>query len=110
MEVCGGDMNVARVTMVNGDTVFWEKVIDSRKSPLAQAGLVGIDTLFQLLFRTVTLEDLVDRISERLDVRGRAVVCPYPEVGMDIDKPFQLELLRRDFQKAQREEKRKGRK
>jgi GTP:adenosylcobinamide-phosphate guanylyltransferase len=107
MQVCGGDMNVARVTMVEGDSQFWEKVINSRKSPLAQAGLIGIDTLFQLLFRTVTLEELVRKVCQRLSIRGRGIVCPYPEVGMDIDKPFQLDILRRDLGKTQRAEKRK---
>lgn len=107
MQVCGGDMNVARVTMVEDDSGFWEKVINSRKSPLAQAGLIGLDTLFQLLFRTVTLDDLVQRISDRLGIRGRGMVCPFPEIGMDIDKPHQLDILRRDMEKSRRAEKRK---
>ena len=32
-------------------------------------------------------------------VRGRAIVCPYAEVGMDVDKPHQLEIMRADLQK-----------
>jgi hypothetical protein len=28
-----------------------------------------------------------------VNVRGRAVNCPHPEVGMDVDKPFQLDLV-----------------
>ena len=38
-------------------------------------------------------------ISKRLKVAGRAVVCPYAEVGMDVDKPHQLEIMRADLKK-----------
>jgi hypothetical protein len=28
---------------------------------------------------------------------GTAIVCPYAEVGMDVDKPHQLEMIRADL-------------
>jgi hypothetical protein len=31
-------------------------------------------------------------------VPGRALVCPYAEAGMDVDKPAQYELLKRDLE------------
>ena len=39
MEVCGGDMNVARSKMVvaEDESGLWEKITNSRKSPLKQA-------------------------------------------------------------------------
>jgi len=46
-----------------------------------------------LLFRRLTINDAVRRVARRLDITGRAVVCPYAEVGMDVDKPHQLEML-----------------
>jgi hypothetical protein len=27
----------------------------------------------------------------------RAIRCPYAEMGMDVDKPFQLEILREEL-------------
>jgi hypothetical protein len=38
-------------------------------------------------------------ICNRLKLRGRALVCPYSEIGMDVDKPFQLDMLRTDLAK-----------
>ena len=32
-------------------------------------------------------------------VTGRAILCPYAEVGMDVDKPHQLELMCADLAK-----------
>jgi GTP:adenosylcobinamide-phosphate guanylyltransferase len=103
MEVCGGDMNVGRIKLITGeDTDLWEKITDARKSPLKQAALIGFDTLFLLLLRQLTLEKAAANIMKRLKITGRAIVCPYAEIGMDIDKPHQLEILREDLARAKR--------
>ncbi len=103
MDVCGGDMNVGRLELLtSGETDLWEKITNARKSPLKQAGLIGFDTLVLLLFRQLTLEKAAANIMKRLKITGRAIVCPYAEIGMDIDKPHQLEILRADLAKAQR--------
>jgi GTP:adenosylcobinamide-phosphate guanylyltransferase len=97
IEVCGGDMNVVRAAVVTENDEIWERLIASRKNALRQAALIGFDTLFLLLTRLLTLEAAVPRVCNRLGVRGRAIVCPYAEVGMDVDKPYQLEILRKDL-------------
>ena len=69
----------------------------------AQAGcLIGFDTLFLLLFRKLTLDKAVEKIMKRLNITGKAIVCPYAEVGMDVDKPHQLEIMRKDLKKRLR--------
>jgi hypothetical protein len=100
MQICGGDMNVARLKLLLTDeTDIWNKITDSRKSPLKQAALIGFDTLFLLATRQLTLAGAETRIMKRLDITGKALVCPYAEVGMDVDKLFQLEIMRADLKK-----------
>jgi molybdopterin-guanine dinucleotide biosynthesis protein A len=96
IELCGGDMNVIRASLSTNDA-FWEKVIAARKSPLKQAGLLGFDTLLLVLFHAVTLDGAVKRVTKRIGLTGRALICPYAEVGMDVDKPNQLEMVRADM-------------
>jgi len=100
IEVCGGDMNVFRTMTGTGQDDIWEALVGTRKSVLRQAALVGFDTLFLFLIRQITLEDAVKRVCKRLNMKGRAIVCPYAEVGMDVDKPFQLEIMRAYLSKA----------
>jgi GTP:adenosylcobinamide-phosphate guanylyltransferase len=97
MEVCGGDINAVRASLVNPKNPLFSRIIDSRKNPVRQASLIGFDTLFLLLLGQLSLEDAVTKVCKRLGVKGRAIICPYPEVGMDIDKPHQLEILRADL-------------
>ena len=101
MDVCGADINLTHVRMATEHLDLWESLIGSRKSPLRQAGIIGFGTLFALFTRRLTLEDAVSRVGDRIGIKGRAIVWPYAEPCMDIDKPSQLELLREDLEKQQ---------
>jgi GTP:adenosylcobinamide-phosphate guanylyltransferase len=103
LEVCGGDMNVGRLSLLlREDIDIWHKITDARKSPMKQAALVGFDTAFLLLTGRLTLEKAEANIMKRLNLTGKAILCPYAEVGMDVDKLFQLEIVREDLKKQQK--------
>jgi GTP:adenosylcobinamide-phosphate guanylyltransferase len=102
MELCGGDMNMARVTAVNQNSEFWNRLFEARKNPAAQAALMGPDIMFRLIFRQLTIDDVIERMGRKLGLKGRAIVSPYPEIGMDVDKPHQLEIMRADLGKRVR--------
>jgi GTP:adenosylcobinamide-phosphate guanylyltransferase len=96
-EVCGGDMNVIRTLTITENDGLWGKIIAARKSALKQAALIGFDTLFLLLFHLITLKQAERLASRRLKLNGRVLVCPYAEIGMDIDKPHQFEIVQADL-------------
>ncbi|HUH95847.1 MAG TPA: nucleotidyltransferase family protein [Anaerolineales bacterium] len=99
MEVCGSDINVTHVRMASEHLDVWEALIANRKNPVAQARVMGVDTLYLLLTRQATLQDFVERVSKKIGVKGRAIVWPYAEPCMDVDKPSQLEMMRADLAK-----------
>jgi len=102
MEVCGGDINMARIAIVNENSEFWGKLLDARKNPAAQAALIGSDIIFKFLFRQLTIDDVIQRVADKLNIKGRPIICPYPEIGMDVDKPHQLEIMRADLARSTR--------
>lgn len=102
MDVCGGDMNVIRAQTVTANDALWKKIVDARKNAFKQASLLGYDTMFLLMFRLLTLDNAVKLASKRLKIQGRAIVSPYAELGMDVDKPHQLEIMRADLAKRTR--------
>ena len=102
MEVCGADINVSHVRMATEHLDTWEDLLGARKSPFKQASKLGLGLLFSLFTRQLTIEDAVSRVSERIGIKGRAIIWPYAEAAMDVDKPHQLELLRADLAKGQR--------
>lgn len=99
IQLSGGDINVVSKDSVISKTGLWKRLEAARKSPIKTAGLVGFDTLFLILFRLVDLDGAVKNASKRLKIKARAIISPYAEVAMDVDKPHQLELLRADLTK-----------
>jgi len=95
--VCGGDMNVIRTMVATGNDELWERIVAARKSAFKQAAILGFDTLLLLMLRVITLDQAVKRVSKRLGLKGRVILSPYAEIGMDIDKPHQLEILRTEL-------------
>jgi GTP:adenosylcobinamide-phosphate guanylyltransferase len=102
MEVCGADINISHVRMATEHLDMWESLLGARKSPLKQASKLGLGLLLALFTRQLTMEEAVRRVSERIGIKGRAIIWPYAEAAMDVDKPHQLELLRADLAKGQR--------
>jgi molybdopterin-guanine dinucleotide biosynthesis protein A len=99
MEVCGADINITHIRMASEHLDVWEALIANRKNPFAQARVMGWDTLYLLLTRQATLQGFVTRVSDRIGIKGRAIVWPYAESCMDVDKPNQLEMMRADLVK-----------
>jgi GTP:adenosylcobinamide-phosphate guanylyltransferase len=97
VEVCGGDINVIHASLAASDSDIWNRLLDSRKNPVKQAAIIGFDTLLLMLLHAVTLDRAVAKVAKRLKITGKAVLCPYAEVGMDVDKPNQMDILRDDI-------------
>jgi GTP:adenosylcobinamide-phosphate guanylyltransferase len=97
MDVCGADINMSHVRMATEHLEMWESLIGNRKSPIKQARIIGLSTLFALFTRQLTLDDAIKRVCKRIGIQGRAIVWPYAEACMDVDKPHQLELMRTDL-------------
>jgi molybdopterin-guanine dinucleotide biosynthesis protein A len=99
MKVCGGDLNLFANKMVDHNQNLWEQLAARRKNPLKQAALLGPGILLGLVLRIMDLETGVGRISKRLGLVGKAVECPFAELGMDVDKPGQYELVKAELEK-----------
>lgn len=97
MNVCGGDFSVIKLDLVRDRKDLWQKLFEARKSVFRQANLIGFDVLLLLLLRLLTLDDAVKKVTSRLDITGRGLICPFPEIGMDVDKPHQLEIARKEL-------------
>ena len=98
IQLCGADIHITHVSMATEHLDMWEELIGNRKSPLKQAATIGFGTLLKVATRSITLDDLVVTVTERLGITGRPIVWDHAEPGMDVDKPHQLELLREDME------------
>lgn len=91
----GGNLAVVERGIVERTRRLLERAIEGRKSPLALARLLGAGALWRFLWGRLTMAEAEQRVGRILGIRGRAVVTPYPEIGIDVDKPADLLLARR---------------
>lgn len=97
LQVCPGHLHCFRLQAALDETPLWKRLTDSRKSSLRSASLLGYDAMLFLMLRQLSLKDAEAAVCKRLGVLGKAVLCPYPEAGLDVDKPAQLEIMRQYF-------------
>lgn len=73
-----------------------QKIISLRKSPLGLCKLIGIGFVLKFLLRSLTIAEAEQKVSMLLGrIKGIVVTSRYPEVGVDVDKPTDLNLALR---------------
>lgn len=68
-------------------------LINNRKNPLKMTRALGILITIQLLLKQLTIKKIETYIQKRFDMKGRALIIPYPEVGSDIDDAGDIKIL-----------------
>ncbi|NQS75731.1 MAG: NTP transferase domain-containing protein [Peptococcaceae bacterium] len=70
------------------------KIISLRKSPLALCRMLGVRFVIKFLMHLLTLKEAEEKVCRLLGgIKGVVVVSRYPEVGVDVDKPGDYELV-----------------
>lgn len=68
-----------------------------RKSPLKLAGILGPVFIFKFLARRLSIAELERRLPDMFGLSGKAIISGYAEIGTDVDKLSDLELVRKSF-------------
>lgn len=91
--VTGGNMFMLRPGAALAILPLLRRVTDLRKSPLGLASMLGPVLVCKYLLGRLTLAEAEHRVRTHFHINGRAVVTRHPEVGIDVDKPADLELV-----------------
>jgi len=91
----GGNIAMVKPEVVHACRPMIEHAVAMRKNPLKLSRLLGFKFILKLLFNRLTLAEIEERVHTILGFKGVGVVSPYPEVGIDVDKPEDLELVER---------------
>ncbi len=93
----GGNLFLARAEAVPRLKERAEVLLAHRKSPLTLARDVGIGLLIRLIAGRLSLAQAESRVGGILGIQGRAIIFPYAEAGVDVDKPEDLQLAEREL-------------
>jgi molybdopterin-guanine dinucleotide biosynthesis protein A len=95
--VAGGDIFLIQPRIADGHRELWDAMTNARKHAWKLARIVGLGTLLKYLFRRLSITDLEAIGLRLLSEPVKVVMTPYAELVMDADKPYQVDLLRREF-------------
>jgi GTP:adenosylcobinamide-phosphate guanylyltransferase len=99
----GGNLFVVKPRVAGTLAAAAPRLLDHRKSPWKLARDVGAGVLVKFLLGRLTLREVEAKAGRLLGIDGRALVFPYPEVGMDVDKPSDLALVEAAIRRREQE-------
>jgi len=99
-EFTGGNLFLIDPRTVSSCMATGQQIFEARKSPLRLSKLIGMSFMLKFLLKMVTLKEAQEKVSDLLGVEGVVVVTSYPEVGVDVDKPSDLELVNKVLELA----------
>ena len=90
----GGNFLYLEKHILREASQLFEKVIAARKRPWQLVRILGSSFVFSFLFRTLSIAKIEER-AKRLGLNARAIPMRQAEVGCDVDKPKDLQLVKR---------------
>jgi GTP:adenosylcobinamide-phosphate guanylyltransferase len=100
----GGDALLVDVDAATGNAELARSLTGSRKNYIQQARFIGLGFIIRFLFRLMTVDEAADRASKKGNLKGKVVHTRFPELGMDVDKFHQYELIKSYLEKRQAQE------
>jgi GTP:adenosylcobinamide-phosphate guanylyltransferase len=89
---CGTGFAVIKPRVLPSLERFIERLGAARKNPLALASLFGWDVLLKYLLRRLSIADAQSRASDIIGAPVRAIVSPYPEIAVNVDRVTDVAL------------------
>ncbi len=101
-ELREGVFTGGNIFILNPDIVVkWrreiERAVAVRKSVLGMAKLLGVRLMLKFLLHSLSLREAEARVAKVLGCPVAAVETTYPEIGVDVDKASDLELVIRYY-------------
>jgi molybdopterin-guanine dinucleotide biosynthesis protein A len=95
----GGDIFLVDLAAAKGNVELFRSLTGSRKNYLAQARMLGLGFIIRFLLRLMTVHEAAEHARQRMNLNTRVVVTRFAELGMDLDKPHQYDLIKADLEK-----------
>ncbi|SHI52130.1 nucleotidyltransferase family protein [Lutispora thermophila] len=72
---------------------FVDEMLKHRKNPAKMARTLGIMFLLKLSLGMLTIDAIKKKCDSLLNINAGVVISPYPEIGNDVDKTSDIELV-----------------
>ncbi len=94
----GGDAFMVDAVAVKGNIKLAKELTGSRKNYFRQARMIGFGFIFKFLLRQLTVEQAGIEAGKRGNLDGKVIITKYAELGMDVDKLHQYEMVKEELE------------
>lgn len=96
----GGNLFMLNPAILDRCIYIAEQMINYRKSPAKMSKVLGLPFLIKLATGRLSIEEVENRVSKLLNIRGKAIITEYAEIGTDIDKPEDIEIIEKFLERV----------
>jgi molybdopterin-guanine dinucleotide biosynthesis protein A len=89
----GSNAALFKPFILKNNVKLFKRIFDQRKNPIGMARVIGINCMIKALRGTLSIELLEERIGKLIGGRGKAIISKQIEMGIDVDKKEDLELV-----------------
>lgn len=98
----GGNMALLEPEVIPSCERVIAQAVAMRKKPWQLSRMLGFIFIVKFLTNRLTLAEIEERVARIIGFRGVGIESPYPEVGIDVDKPEDLALVEAALQRQER--------
>jgi molybdopterin-guanine dinucleotide biosynthesis protein A len=91
---CNGGLFLGKLQTALARQAAFRQLVDERKNVLRQLRLLGLGVVVKFFLNRLRLDDLLKVAERAIGLTGGAIILPFAETGMDVDKPHQLDQVR----------------
>ncbi len=96
LQVAGGDLGIVSAELIKKEDVL-DMAANGRKHAWKIARIAGLRVMFKLIFRQLTIPETEETVTRVTGVPTKIILDPPAELAMDVDKPEQVELVRKEL-------------
>lgn len=89
----GGNIFLINPLIVEPCAVKAQEMVRLRKSPLKLAKFLGFSFIIKFIMKRLSLPEVEAKVSRLLQIKGRAIITPFAEIGADMDKPSDFYII-----------------
>lgn len=93
----GGNLIMLKPEILDRSLNIARQMIEYRKSPVNMSRVLGLPFLIRLLSGRLSIVEVENRLSRLLNIKGKAIITEYAEIGNDIDKPEDIIMAEKYF-------------
>lgn len=96
---CGGNIVFFKPEVFFQQKNLINELFNNRKTTWKSVKILGFEFIFKFLFKILTLREVEKKVTDILGYNSIAAMISYPEIMIDLDKPSDLELIRKCLEK-----------